>query len=202
MKAPSDAVRLLDRDMMNFEGPGIALWDLRDGILTTSGTENNRLSSRAVLGNVQVHLEFRLPMPGGRGWQVRGNSGVFFMGMYEVQILDSHQNPTYPDGQMGALYGQVPPLANASLSPGRWQCLDMIFTAPRFSGGKLTAPARVTVMHNGVLIQNGSAFIGPTVFGSLADYSPHADALPIGLQDHGDATSKVSFRNIWARPLP
>jgi hypothetical protein len=122
------------------------------------------------------------------------------MGMYEVQILDSYQNDTYPDGQAGALYGQQPPLVNASRPPGEWQSYDIIFRRPHFNrDGSLLRPARATVLHNGVLIQDGVAFTGRTVHGAEAKYSPHADLGPLTLQDHGQP---VRFRNIWVREIP
>ena len=130
-------------------------------------------------------------------WQYRGNSGVFLMSLYEIQILDSWSNPVYPDGQMGAVYGQHPPRFNASLPPGEWQCLDIHFSAPRFEHGELTRPALVTVVHNGVTVQEEVAILGPTKFQAWEDYRPHPDRLPLTLQDHGDG-SRVRFRNIWA----
>lgn len=200
--APVDAVVLFDgRGKEHFAAPERDLWELSGGALVASGSHANRLATREAFGDVQVHLEFATPRPPRGVWQFRGNSGIFLMGRYEIQILDSYHNPTYPDGQAGALYGQVPPLVNASRPPGVWQCFDIVFTAPRFDGATLVAPARVTLRHNGVLVQDHAAFLGPTRFAGIGAYEPHAGALPFTLQDHGDAGSRVRFRNIWARPL-
>jgi hypothetical protein len=201
-RAPRRAVTLFDgRSAAAFTGDKLALWHVADGALTATAHENNRIATRAAFGNMHLHLEFRTPSPPRGVWQYRGNSGVFLMRQYEVQILDSYNNPTYPDGQMGALYGQVPPRVNASLPPGRWQCLDIYFRAPRFAGRKLQAPARATIRHNGVLVQRDATFLGPTAFAAIKPYMPHAAKLPFTLQDHGDGTSMVSFRNIWVLPL-
>ena len=128
-----------------------------------------------------------------------GNSGVFLMGRYEVQILDSYQSPTYADGQAGALYGQFPPLVNPIRPPGQWNSYDIIFHRPRFApDGTVEKPARITLLFNGVVVQNEQALIGPTSHGERAAYESHPDRLPISLQDHG---SKVRFRNIWVRRL-
>lgn len=198
---PSGAVTLFDgRSTDAFTGDKLALWQVADGTLTATARESNRIATRQAFGDMRLHLEFRAPAPPQGVWQFRGNSGVFLMGLYEVQILDSYRNPTYPDGQMAALYGQRPPLVNASLPPGRWQCLDIDFTAPRFTHGRVVAPARVTIRHNGVLVQKNAAFLGPTAFAAINPYIPHAARLPLTLQDHGDGTSMVSFRNIWVIP--
>lgn len=199
--APARAVRLFDGTGTSaFTGPRLAFWRA-DSALTASAREPNRITTRADFGRVRVHLEFRTPEPARGVFQYRGNSGVFLMERYEIQILDGFDNPTYPDGMAGALYGQAPPRANASLPPGRWQCLDILFTPPRFAGERLVRPARVSVWHNHVLVQNNAAFAGPTAFASVRPYAAHPDRLPIQLQDHGDGTSMVSFRNIWALPL-
>lgn len=199
--APSGATVIFDGTSAEaFTGDKLALWQVRDGALTATARENNRIATRQAFGDMHLHLEFREPAPSRGIWQYRGNSGVFLMGLYEVQILDSDDNPTYPDGAMGALYGQRPPLVNASLPPGRWQCLDIDFRAPRFAGDRLTRPARVTIRHNGVVIQRHAAFLGPTAFAAIKPYAPHAAKLPFTLQDHGDGTSMVSFRNIWVMP--
>lgn len=158
------------------------------GILTAQG-----------FGDLQLHLEWMAPTPARDDGQDRGNSGVFLMGRYEVQILDSWENSTYADGQAAALYGQFPPMVNASLPPGTWQSYDILFRRPRFDAkGKVTAPARVTVLHNGVLVHQNVALLGPTTHMVRTPYSAHADRLPIALQDHG---APVRFRNIWVRPL-
>jgi hypothetical protein len=173
---PSDAVVL-------FDGRSLANWRSADD------------GSKPARGRLRDDY---MEVVAGTG-QNRGNSGVFLMGRYEVQVLDSYQNPTYPDGQAAAIYGQHPPLVNASRPPGEWQTYDIIFLRPRFdTAGKLVRPARVTVFHNGVLVQNGVTLTGPSAHRARPPYSPHADALPISLQDHGQA---VRFRNIWVRAI-
>jgi len=140
------------------------------------------------------------PDPAKGDSQDRGNSGVFFGGdRYEIQVLDSYGNKTYPDGQAGAIYGQYPPLVNASRPPGQWQAYDIAFEAPRFDAkGELKKPARVTVFHNGVLVQNAMEFIGPSTNRVRTPYSAHPEKLPISLQDHDHP---VRFRNVWVREL-
>jgi len=131
--------------------------------------------------------------------QGRGNSGVFFMGLYELQVLDSHNNPTYVNGQAGSIYKQHPPLVNASRGPGEWQTYDVVFVAPRFAAdGKLVSPARITAFHNGVLVQHDVVLSGPTVYRGQPAYAPHAAKLPLELQDHNNVTA---FRNIWVREI-
>jgi hypothetical protein len=151
-------------------------------------------------GSAQLHVEWRAPVPAEGSGQDRGNSGVFLMGMYEVQVLDSYKNRTYADGSAGAIYGQYPPLVNASRKPGEWQTYDIVFRAPRFrADSTLADSAHFTVFHNGVLVQNNVAAMGPTSHMRRTPYSYHADKLPIMLQDHGDP---IRFRNIWVRELP
>jgi hypothetical protein len=128
--------------------------------------------------------------------QGRGNSGVFLLGKFEVQVLDSYQNPTYPDGQAAALYGQFPPLVNASRRPGEWQTYDIVFIAPRFRDGRHDAPAVATVFHNGIVVQHATAFWGPTAHKEILPYTPDLTKGPIALQDH---SNPVRFRNIWIR---
>ncbi len=123
------------------------------------------------------------------------------MGLYEVQILDATDNETYPDGMMGSIYSQTPPLVNAARAAGAWQCYDIVFHAPHFSGNMVTQPARMTVMLNGVLVQDNTVLTGATVHGKVAVYTPHAAELPLALQDHGNPDSHVSFRNVWIRRL-
>ncbi len=130
--------------------------------------------------------------------QGRGNSGLFLMGRYEIQVLDSYENRTYADGQAAALYGQQPPLVNACRPPGEWQAYDVVFRAPRFKDGELASPARVTVFHNGVLVHDGAELIGATTHRAVAKYAPHAAEGPLRLQDHGNPTR---YRNIWVRRL-
>jgi hypothetical protein len=150
-------------------------------------------------GDVQLHVEWATPLPAAGRGQGRGNSGVFLMGLYEVQVLDSFENDTYPDGQAAAIYGQYPPLVNACLPPGQWQSYDIVFRRPRFlADGTVAQPARITVLHNGVLVQDNVELWGPTAWLQHFPFKSHADALPISLQDHGNP---VRYRNIWLRKL-
>lgn len=209
-KPPADAVVLFDggdlsqwRQLYSYEEDGVKkkatrspTWKVSDGVLEVSG--GGDIESKAAFGSCQLHVEWCAPEPHGKQGQKRGNSGVFLMGLYEVQVLDSYQNRTYADGQAGALYGQTPPLVNACRAAGEWQTYDVIFTAPEFDGDQLVSPAYLTLLHNGVLVQNHTAYQGPTVWKKLAQYRPHASALPLRIQDHGDP---VKYRNIWVRPL-
>jgi len=195
---PADALVLFDGSSAKAwtAGGGDCPWKLAGGVLEVNG--GGSIETREHFGDVQLHLEWASPAKVESSSQGRGNSGVFLMGRYEVQILDSHENPTYADGGAAALYGQFPPLANVSRGPGEWQSYDIVFRAPRFEGDKLLEPARVTVIHNGVVMHNNQAFLGATRHREVATYSPHPAAGPIGLQDHGNP---VRFRNIWARKL-
>ena len=201
--APADAIRLFggdEADLAQWRGrDGAAGWDVDPaaGTMTVNGTGD--LETRQEFGDCQLHLEFATPATAKGDGQGRGNSGVFLMGRYEIQILDSHDNPTYADGQAAALYGQHPPEVNASRPPGEWQSFDIVFRAPRFDDeGRLLAPARVTVIHNGVVVQAGREFVGATRHRSAATYEPHPATGPLRLQDHGDP---LRFRNIWIRAL-
>lgn len=197
---PADAIVLFDgKSLDQWETQGKApRWKLENGYLEVVGGTGS-ITSRRSFGDIQLHLEWATPRPARSSGQNRGNSGVFLMGHYEVQILDSWQNETYADGQAAALYGQHPPLVNASRAPGEWQTYDIIFRRPQFnSDGSLQRPGRATVFHNGVLVHDGAEFKGRTVHNAEAKYSPHADLGPIQLQDHGDP---VRFRNIWLREL-
>jgi len=196
--APPGAVVLFGgHNLSEWTGP-LDQWRVNDGSMTPRGEKPNRLLSVRSFGSSLVHIEFMTPAPAVGNWQYRGNSGVFLMGLYEVQILDSWDNPVYPDGMLGALYGQHPPLFNASLPPGRWQCLEIDFSAPVFEAGALVSPARATVTINGLLVQENTAFFGPTGFQAWRDYKGHAPKLPLSLQDHGDG-SATRFRNIWVQ---
>lgn len=173
-------------------------WNVVDGALVvTPGSGDIR--TRQAFGDVQLHLEFRtLAQPTGQG-QGASNSGVFLMERYELQVLDSYRNTTYVNGQAAAVYKQYPPLVNASRAPGEWQSYDVLFLAPRFAAdGRVLAPARMTALHNGVLVQHDVALHGATVYRGQPKYEAHAARLPLRLQDHGDA---VAFRNIWIRPI-
>lgn len=191
---PADALVLFDgSDLSQWKsGEKAAGWKVAEGCVEVNGTGD--IQTRAAFGDCRLHLEFATPTVVVGHGQERGNSGIFFMGHYEVQVLDSFDNATYADGQAAALYGQVPPLVNASAPPGEWQSYDIVFRAPRFDGEKLIAPAYVTVVHNGIVVQDHAAFIGATRHREVATYAAHERELPITLQDHG---SKVRWRNIW-----
>ncbi len=157
------------------------------------------IMTRVAFSDVRLHIEWASPSPAVGTGQDRGNSGVFFMGQYEVQVLDSYRNETYADGQAASIFGQFPPRVNVSRAPGAWQSFDIDFHRPRFdSTGVLLRPARMTVRHNGVLVHDDVSLLGPTSFAKRTPYERHPDALPVALQDHGQ---KVRFRNVWAVPL-
>ena len=198
---PSDAIVLFDGgDLASWsrEDGTEAGWRVRDGVMTVEpGTGNIR--TRQGFGDVQLHIEWRTPSEVSGEGQGRGNSGIFLMERYELQVLDSHGNRTYSNGQAGSIYKQHIPLVNASRGPGAWQSYDVVFTAPRFgSEGVLLSPAYMTAFHNGVLIQDHVELRGPTVFIGQPEYEAHPDRVPILLQDHGNP---VSYRNIWVREL-
>jgi hypothetical protein len=199
---PADATVLFDgKDLSRWQkqdGGGPAAWKVEDGYMEVVPGAGG-IATRDGFGDAQLHVEWMAPVPVAGAGQDRGNSGVFLMGRYEVQVLDSYENATYPDGQAAALYGQYPPLVNASRPPGEWQTYDIIFHRPRFDAlGKVTSPARVTVLHNGVLVQDNVVLSGPTAHTTRPPYERHDDRLPISLQDHG---SRVRYRNIWIRDL-
>lgn len=196
---PKDAIVLFDGDDLDAwrgrDGKQ-AKWRLVDGAMEVSRTGD--IHTAQEFGDCQLHIEWCAPPPEGHG-QGRGNSGVFFFGRYEVQVLDSYDNPTYADGQAGSLYGQKPPLVNATRPPGQWNVYDIVFVAPRFADdGKLLSPARVTVIHNGIVVQLDEELLGPTSHRSKPEYRPHGPKGAIRLQDHGNP---MRFRNIWIRPL-
>ena len=199
---PSDAIVLFDgTDLSQWRSAdgGPAKWVIKDGAIE-SVPGSGYLHSARGFGDVQLHVEWATPVPAHGTSQGRGNSGVFLMGQYEVQVLDSYQNDTYPDGQAGAVYGQYPPLVNACRPPGEWQSYDIVFHRPRFRpDGGLAAPARITVIQNGVLVQDGVEPWGPTKWLQARPYAAHPDKMPLGLQDHGNP---VRYRNIWLRELP
>jgi hypothetical protein len=201
---PADADVLFDgKDLSQWTGDHMEQWTLKDGVVTTGGHVYNFLKTKASYGDAQIHVEFREPHQPHPPLnpQYHGNSGVFPMGLYEVQILDATNNETYPDGMVGAIYSQNPPLVNAGRPPGVWQCYDIVFHAPHFKGDAVVEPARMTVMLNGVLVQDNTVLIGATVHGKVATYAPHEAQLPLALQDHGNPDSHVSFRNVWIRRL-
>lgn len=199
--APSDAVVLFDgKNLENWEGEkgGAPAWTLSGDNMTVK-PGGGGIRTKQAFGSCQLHIEWRTPaIVKGEG-QGRGNSGIFLMGQYELQVLDNYQNPTYSNGQAGSIYKQIMPQVNACRKPGEWQTYDIIFTAPSFfPDGRLKEAARITVLHNGVLIQNNVSLFGKTTYTGIARYELHADKLPLLLQDHGDL---VSYRNIWVRPL-
>ena len=190
---PSDAIVLFDgKDLSQWKGG--ENWEIADGVAT--GRKND-ITTKQSFGDCQLHVEFATPAEVKGSGQGRGNSGIYLMGRYEVQILDSYQNTTYFDGQCGALYKQQPPTVNACRKPGEWQTYDIIFEAPRFDdAGKVVKPAVVTVLHNGVLIQNHFELQGTTSYFKAPEYEPHPPKQPIDIQFHGNP---VRFRNIWIR---
>lgn len=200
-KPPSDAVVL-------FDGTGLEQWLSADGSNAKWKVENGYFEVAPKTGNIhtknsfgdcQLHVEFSEPAPPHGESQGRGNSGVFLMNTYEIQVLDSYENKTYADGQAAAVYGQYPPLVNASRPPGQWQSYDIVFHGPRFdNNGKLLHPAHITVFHNGVLVQDNVEPTGPTEHGERPPYKPGPDKMPLALQDHGQP---VRYRNIWIRLL-
>jgi hypothetical protein len=200
--APSDAIVLFDGKLVN----GDALtqwqsakgnWKVADGYFQVVPGAGD-LATKQKFGDVQLHVEWAAPVEIRGNSQNRGNSGIFLQGRYEVQVLDSYQNPTYADGQAGALYGQWPPLANATRKPGEWQSYDIVFEAPKFEAGKLVKPAYATVFLNGVLLHNHKELMGPTVHRALAKYAAQPVEDSLVLQDH---QQPVRYRNIWIRRL-
>lgn len=190
---PSDAIVLFDgKDLSQWEGGD--KWDIRDGF---AEAREQAISTRTSYGDCQLHLEFATPEKVEGSGQGRGNSGVYFMGRYELQILDSFDNSTYFDGQCGAIYKQQPPIVNASRRPGEWQTYDVIFEGPKFDAeGKVSRPGYITVLHNGVLVQNHFELQGTTSYTEPPKYEAHPPRAPLQLQFHGNP---IRFRNIWLR---
>ena len=192
---PSDAVIL-------FDGTNLDAWDNGDKWLVQDGVATPRetaITSKQHFGDMQLHLEWSAPTEIRGEGQGRGNSGCYLMGLYEVQVLDSFENPTYFDGQAGSIYKQTAPLANAMRKPGEWNNYTIIFNAPRFrSNGDVVIPGHVTLIQNGVLMLNHFELEGPTSFTEAPHNKPHAETGPVSLQFHGDA---VRFRNIWVREI-
>jgi len=223
--APSDAIILFDgSDLSHWRtsnlnyavnmaqaGPIIALrkkqlkddnreeakWHIKDGSMIVN-PGSGAIETHMPFGSIQLHIEFLCPTDPGKTDQGYSNSGIFFMGLYEIQVLNSYENPTYVNGQAGALYKQHPPLVNASRPSGEWQAYDIIFNAPVFDGDQVVKEATITAFHNGVLIQNNATLQGPCIFIGEPRYLSHPDKLPLILQDHSD---KVRYRNIWLREL-
>ncbi|MCY2989572.1 MAG: DUF1080 domain-containing protein [Planctomycetota bacterium] len=191
--APSDAIVLFDgRDLSQWDGG--ENWEIKDGYATSC---KNGITSKQAFGDCQLHLEFATPERVEGAGQGRGNSGVYMMNKYEIQVLDSYQNPTYFDGACGSVYKQQPPTVNVCRKPGEWQTYDILFTAPRFDdAGKVVKPAYVTILQNGVLIQNHFELLGDSSYVRAPLYQKHPERLPMHLQFHGNP---VRFRNIWLR---
>ncbi|MFN0109714.1 MAG: DUF1080 domain-containing protein [Blastocatellia bacterium] len=200
--APSDAIILFDgKDLSGWKSlrdGSEAKWAVKDGYMEVVPRTGD-IATKAEFGDCQLHVEFATPAEVKGESQGRGNSGVFLMGHYEVQVLDSWQNPTYFHGQAGSVYKQHAPLVNVSRKPGEWQTYDIIFLSPRFDEiGKVTRRARVTVFHNGVLVQNNVEIQGETWHDRAPSYIAHPNVGPLKLQDHGNP---MRFRNIWVRKL-
>jgi hypothetical protein len=201
-RAPSDAVVLFDgKDLSNWSSVkdgGAALWDVKDGAMVVKGG-SGAIKTKKDFGDIQLHIEWATPAEVKGEGQGRGNSGVFLQGIYEVQVLDSYNNKTYFYGQAGSIYKQYPPLVNASRKPGEWQTYDIIYHEPIFAeNGKVIKKATITVLHNGVLIQDHAEVYGPTTHEPVFPmYKKHGKG-PIILQDHGNP---VRFRNVWVREL-
>ena len=200
-RAPSDAIVLFDgNDLSHWSDTNgnPSRWIVRDGYME-SVRRAGFIQTRQEFGSCQLHVEFATPARVEGQSQGRGNSGIFIHGMYEVQVLDSYENPTYPDGQCGALYGRAVPLVNASRGPGQWQTFDIVYHRPLFDAdGNVTRKATFTVFHNGVLIQDHVELSGWVSEHVVTDYVPHGDKGPLQLQDHNNP---VRFRNIWIREL-
>ena len=198
---PSDALVLFDgRDLSQWVGDSgqPAAWKVEKGYAEVAPGSGN-IHTRQGFGDCQLHVEWMAPVPPRGEGQERGNSGVYLMSRYEVQVLDSYDNRTYADGQAASVYGQYPPLVNASRPPGEWQTYDIVFHRPRFDAqGNVLSPARLTVFHNGVLVQDNVELSGPTANQRRPPYTAHADELPLLLQNHGNP---VRYRNIWIRSL-
>ncbi len=201
-RAPSDAIVLfdgtsLDQWVSQKDGSSPTEWHVSDGAFTVVGGKGG-IQTKQQFTDYQLHVEWRSPTEIVGEGQGRGNSGIFMQGLYELQVLDSYNNRTYSNGQAASLYKQRIPLVNATKAPGEWQTYDIVWTAPRFNAeGILISKARITVLHNGVLVQNNVELDGPTEYIGLPKYKAHG-AGPIVLQDHGNP---VSFRNIWIRSL-
>lgn len=198
--APSDAIVLFDgKDLSSWTNTkgNAAEWEVANGTMTVVSGKG-AIQTKADFGSIQLHIEWRTPAEVKGEGQGRGNSGIFLQGVYELQVLDSYNNRTYANGQAGSIYKQTPPLVNASNGPGEWQTYDVIYTAPTFNeDGSYKTNPRITVFHNGVLIQNNTMIQGTTEYIGKPKVAPPGDG-PIILQDHSNPTS---FRNIWVRVL-
>jgi hypothetical protein len=207
---PSDAIVLFDGknldQWINSKDSTAAKWTLSDNVMTVNKSTGD-IQTRSSFTNYQLHIEYRIPSNITGSGQARGNSGIFLAalpwgaGGYELQVLDNYKNTTYVNGQVGSMYKQAVPLANACRKPGEWQTYDVIWNAPEFNeNGVLKSLARVTVLHNGILVQNNTTLLGDTPYIGQPSYRKHG-AAPIKLQAHGDKSEPISYRNIWLRPL-
>jgi 3-keto-disaccharide hydrolase len=202
---PSDAIVLFNgKDLSKWQtmdkktkAMEPAAWTVENGYTYSKGGIGD-LVTKEKFGDIQLHLEFQTPTEIDGTSQWRANSGVLLMHRYEIQVLDSWDNPTYADGQAGAIYGQWPPLVNASKKPGEWQTYDILFEAPKFEGQKLVKPGYATVIHNGVMLHHHKEIIGRMAHRVVGTYEPHGDEEPLALQDHD---TRVRFRNIWVRRI-
>ncbi|WP_018613619.1 3-keto-disaccharide hydrolase [Segetibacter koreensis] len=208
--APSDAIVLFDGTNLNqwisSKDSTAAKWTVADHAMTVNKATGD-IQTKRTFTDYQLHIEYRIPANITGSGQARGNSGIFLAalpwgaGGYELQVLDNYKNPTYVNGQAGSIYKQSVPLVNACRKPGEWQTYDVIWTAPQFnSHGVLKSLARVTVFHNGILVQNNTNVLGDTPYIGQPSYRKHGPA-PIKLQAHGDKSEPISYRNIWVRPL-
>jgi hypothetical protein len=203
---PSDAIVLFDgKDLSKWTQAagrggqaGEPRWKVANGYFEIV-PRTGRLLTKEKFGDCQLHVEWLIPNEATGQGQGRGNSGIELMSRYEIQVLESHTNLTYADGGAGAIYGVWPPLVNPARPQGEWNVYDIFFEAPRFESGKLTRPAYVTVLFNGVLVQNHKAFLGTTIWRRNGTYTPHAAEEPLSIQDH---SQPVRFKNIWIRRLP
>lgn len=200
--APSDAVVLFDgsnHDAWLGRNNGDCQWTITEENALEVTPRTGDIHTKQAFGLCQLHLEWRAPTEIYADSQGRGNSGVFLLGLYEIQVLDGFENPTYADGLTASVYGQYPPLVNACVPPGHWHSFDIVFEPPKYEDSKLLKPAHMTVLHNGVLVHLRQEMQGPTKHRALASYEEaHGPKGPLTLQDHGD---KVQYRNIWIREL-
>lgn len=202
---PADAIVLFDgKDLSKWEqiarGSNEVIapkWKVENGYVEVAG-RTGKIRTKESFGDVQLHIEWQVPTKAQGNGQGIGNSGVEFMGLYEIQVLESESHQTYADGGAGAIYGVWPPLVNPSRPQGEWNTYDIFFEAPKFEGEKVVKPATITVMFNGVLVQHHKEYLGPSVWRRVGQYKAHAAELPLSLQDHGDPTR---FRNIWIRRI-